>query len=164
MRFLNGVTLTGGITSVDNTHGFYTLKGYQLIEGEEFTPAMEDYLEMIYRMVQKNGGVDGVKIKDLSKNLNVQPSSSSKMVQHLNRLGYIEAAKYGSITLTEKGKAAGNYLLYRHNVINSFLCLLNHSENQLEETEKIEHFFSQQTIINLDGLVQKMIKDSNDKT
>lgn len=144
---------------MDDTHGFYTLKGYQMIEGEKFTPAMEDYLEMIYRIIQKN---NSVKIRDLSKNLNVQPSSSSKMVQHLNRLGYIEAAKYGSITLTEKGKAAGNYLLYRHNVINSFLCLLNHSDNQLEETEKIEHFFSQQTIINLDGLVQKMIKDSND--
>ena len=30
--------------------GFYTLKGYQLIESDELTPAMQDYLEMICRL------------------------------------------------------------------------------------------------------------------
>ena len=139
------------------TNEFSTLKGYQLIENSELTSSMEDYLEMIYRITQKNGAVT---IRILSEKLNVQPSSSSKMVQQLNRLGYIKAEKYGNITITEKGKAAGNYLLYRHNVVHSFLCILNHSENQLEETEKIEHFFSQQTIINLDSLVQRLMKEN----
>ena len=139
---------------MDKEQEFYTLKGYQLIEEEEFTPAMEDYLEMIYRMAQKDGYV---KIKDLSNNLNVRPSSSTKMTQHLNDLGYIRAERYGKIILTEKGSKAGSYLLYRHNVIHRFLCILNNSSNQLEQTEKIEHFCNQQTVINLDSLVEQLI-------
>ncbi len=144
---------------MDKSQEFYTLKGYQLIGDKGFTPAMEDYLEMIYRIAQKNGYA---KIRDLSNNLNVRPSSSSKMVQQLNNLGYIRAERYGDIFLTEKGVTAGKYLLYRHNVIHSFLCILNNSNNQLEQTEKIEHFCSQQTVINLDALVQRLMKE--DKT
>ena len=32
---------------MSGANGFYTLKGYQLIESDELTPAMQDYLEMI---------------------------------------------------------------------------------------------------------------------
>lgn len=142
---------------MDKAEEFYTLKGYQLIEDEEFTPAMEDYLEMIYRIAQKDGYV---KIKDLSNNLNVRPSSSTKMTQHLNDLGYIRAERYGNIILTEKGSKAGGYLLYRHNVIHRFLCILNNSANQLEQTEKIEHFCNQQTVINLDSLVEHLLNEN----
>ncbi|MGI6279248.1 MAG: metal-dependent transcriptional regulator [Acutalibacteraceae bacterium] len=122
---------------MDKMQGFYTLKGYQLLEEEKFTSAMEDYLEMICRILQKNGYV---KIRDLSANLNVRPSSSSKMVQQLNNLGYIKAERYGNISLTEKGKAAGEYLIYRHDVVHRFLCLLNNSENQLKKPKKSSTF------------------------
>ena len=30
--------------------GFYTMKGYTLLEHGQLTASMEDYLEMIYRM------------------------------------------------------------------------------------------------------------------
>lgn len=142
---------------MDPKNAFYTLKGYQLIEDARFTPAMEDYLEMICRILQKE---DQVRIRDLSQKLNVKPSSASKMVQQLGKLGYLYAEKYGDITLTGKGKAAGNYLLYRHNVIHSFLCFLNSSGNELEEAEKIEHFLSRKTVENLDGLMQRLLSDS----
>jgi len=141
---------------MEEKNGFYTLKGYQLIEDAEFTPAMEDYLEMICRIRQRH---DYVKIRDLSDSLNVRPSSASKMVQQLKELGYLHAERYGDITLTEKGMAAGNYLLYRHNVIHNFLCLLNSSQNELEETEKIEHFLNRKTIENLDVLMQRLMAE-----
>ena len=139
---------------LDQKNSFYTLKGYQLIDDVKFTPAMEDYLEMICRILQK---YDCVRISDLSEQLNVRPSSTSKMVQQLNDLGYLNAEKYGNITLTEKGRVAGDYLLYRHNIIHSFLCLLNNSQNELEEAEKIEHFLSPKTVENLDALVQRLM-------
>lgn len=50
----------------------------------------------------------------------------------------------------------GNYLLYRHDVIHRFLCLLNHSEDELEQAEKIEHFLTCETVKNLDLLSQKI--------
>ena len=78
------------------------------------------------------------------------------MIQHLNALGYIHAPKYGVIELTGKGQAAGNYLLYRHDVLHRFLRLLNKSEDELEQVEKIEHFLNRTTIENLDALTKKM--------
>ena len=57
---------------------FYTLKGYELLEHNPITPAMEDYLEMIYRILQK---CSFVRINVLAKRLNVKPSSASKWFQ-----------------------------------------------------------------------------------
>ncbi|MDO5558152.1 MAG: iron dependent repressor, metal binding and dimerization domain protein [Oscillospiraceae bacterium] len=145
---------------MDHSETFYTLKGYQLIEDPQFTPAMEDYLEMICRILQDESQV---RIRDLSKKLNVKPSSASKMIQQLSSLGYLSAQKYGNIELTDKGKAAGYYLLYRHNVIFSFLCFLNKSENELEEAEKIEHFLGRNTVENLDDLLKKLKSYDNDQ-
>ena len=138
---------------MDKTHEYYTIKGYLQNENRPLTNAMEDYLEMICRILQNS---DRVRAADLSKKLNVKPSSVSKMVQQLADAGYIQAEKYSVITVTEKGRAAGNYLLYRHNVIHNFLCLLNSGDNELEEAEKIEHFLSRKTVENLDRLTQKL--------
>lgn len=144
-----------------NENSYYTLKGYQLIEDPKFTPAMEDYLEMICRILQEK---ELVRVRDLSKRLNVKPSSASKMIQQLSSSGYLSSEKYGNITLTDKGKAAGYYLLYRHNVILRFLCFLNKSENELEEAEKIEHFLSRHTVENLDELLNKLGCSTSDQT
>ena len=78
------------------------------------------------------------------------------MLKQLDREGFVRAEKYGMITVTERGISAGKYLLYRHNVIHSFLCALNKSENELEEAEKIEHFLSEKTVKNLDALTKRL--------
>lgn len=131
--------------------GFYTMKGYALQTNMEITSAMEDYLEMIARI--NKGGAD-VRVSDLSRQLHVKAPSVTKMVQQLARTGLVYAEKYGDIILTENGSKLGNYLLYRHDVLQTFLCLLNHSENELEQVEKIEHFLDERTIKNLELLNQ----------
>ena len=136
---------------MNKIEGFYTLKGYQLNEAPELTTAMEDYLEMICR-TEKEKGV--VRVRDLSSMLNVKPPSATKMVQQLNQLGYVNSQKYGQIELTALGKLEGEYLLYRHDVIDQFLCILNQSENELEQVEKIEHFLNRKTVENLSRLTQ----------
>ncbi|WMI82141.1 metal-dependent transcriptional regulator [Anaerotignum sp. MB30-C6] len=130
---------------------FYTLKGYQMNEAVELTSAMEDYLEMICRIFKHE---NSVRVSDLSKMLNVKPSSVTKMVQQLKDLGYVNSEKYGQISLTELGRAEGEYLLYRHEVIHRFLCVLNQSENELEQVEKIEHFLNHRTVENLSKLTK----------
>lgn len=141
---------------MDKANDFFTLKGYQLNEQLELTTAMEDYLEMICRIMQ----VDScVKVSDLSKRLHVKPSSVTKMLQQLNQAEYIHTAKYGNITLTEKGQKAGAYLLYRHDVIHRFLCVLNGSDNELEQVEKIEHFLNPNTVKNLDLLFKQLQRE-----
>lgn len=138
---------------MDELGGFYTLKGYQSNEEAELTTAMEDYLEMICRLMQQSSVV---RIGKLAEKLHVKPSSVSKMIQQLRQGGYVLAEKYGYILLTEKGRQLGNYLLYRHDVLQRFLCTLNHSKNELEQVEKIEHFLNRKTIENLDQLAARM--------
>ncbi len=139
---------------------FYTLKGYQAQEAGDMTAAMEDYLEMICRLLKQSAVV---RIGELAAKLNVSPPSVSKMITHLNATGYIHAQKYGYIVLTEKGRKAGDYLLYRHAVLQRFLCVLNQSDNELEQVEKIEHFLNKQTIENLNALTKRLETEGKGK-
>ncbi|WP_414632576.1 metal-dependent transcriptional regulator, partial [Clostridium tyrobutyricum] len=73
---------------------FYTLRGYKMLNQEKnlLTSSMEDYLEMIYRMCRSE---DYVRMNQLAKNLNVRPSSATKIVQKLKELGMVDYQKYG---------------------------------------------------------------------
>ena len=137
---------------MEHTDGFYTMKGYARNAADELTTAMEDYLEMIARLQQRGS----VRSGELSKMLHVKPSSVTKMVQQLDQAGYLQSEKYGAICLTEKGKELSGYLLYRHDVLHRFLCALNHTENELEQVEKIEHFLNHVTIENLHRLTEQL--------
>ena len=44
----------------------------------------------------------------------------------------------------------------RHEVIHRFLCALNHSDNELEQVEKIEHFLNRTTVKNLEQLIVRL--------
>uniref|UniRef100_UPI00359C9365 metal-dependent transcriptional regulator n=1 Tax=Faecalicatena contorta TaxID=39482 RepID=UPI00359C9365 len=138
---------------MDNRNDFYTQKGYELHNTDDLTASMEDYLEMICRMLK---GQDIVRIQALSENLHVKPSSASKMVNALKERGYISFQKYGYLTATPKGLEVGEYLLYRHYILHEFLCLLNHSENELEQVEKIEHYINRETVANLHLLLERL--------
>lgn len=132
---------------------FYTLKGYALLEENAVTSSMEDYLEMIYR-IHSSG--EAVRIGALAKNLNVKPSSASKMVSNLKEQGLVSSEKYGYIKLTDSGSELGKYLVFRHDTLHQLLCYINQSTDELEQVEKIEHFFNIETVMNirkmLDGL------------
>ena len=124
---------------------FHTYRGYflQNEEKQRLSPSMEDYLEMIYRLSQDE---EKIRISVLSSTLNVRPSSATKMVQRLNKRGYLHYEKYGAIQLTLKGLEIGRELLKRHETLEKFLSLLGVRENLLKDTEKIEHGLSQESL------------------
>lgn len=129
---------------------FYTFREYMKKEGASLTASTEDYLEMIYRL-SLNAGY--TRIHELADALNVRPPSATKMVQKLTRLNFVECEKYGIIVLKKKGRQMGKALIQRHETIESFLKLLGISEGLLEETEKIEHTISAQTLDSLGDFV-----------
>ncbi len=129
---------------------FRTVRGYQLINRQELTPAMEDYLEMAYRLCLEN---DYTRVGKLSELLNVKPSSASKMISRLAELGYLRSEKYEIIRLTESGRKAGEYLLRRHDTVEKFLTLID-SPNPLRETELVEHSLSFSTVSDLNDLLE----------
>ena len=127
---------------------FYTVRGYALLNQEDnyLTPSMEDYLEMCYRL-SKNKGF--TRMSDLAGALNVQPPSANKMVNKLAELGYLIYEKYGVIQLTDIGIAIGEYLLKRHDIIEEFLLIIGVTDHVLEQTEKIEHNITENTLQNI---------------
>lgn len=130
---------------------FRTVRGYQLQRQDNklLTSSMEDYLEMIYRNSREEGYL---RINQLADLLNVRASSATKMVQKLGELGLVKYRKYGIIILTETGNKWGEYLLNRHNVIETFLSTIGITGNLLEETELIEHYISDNTLLHMELL------------
>ena len=134
---------------------FRTVRGYQIKQQETktITASMEDYLEMIYRLTRDKGYT---RMGDLATALNVQPPSASKMVQKLAEMGYLQFEKYGVIELSKKGRKHGQYLLKRHETLERFLGIIGVKDQLLEETEKIEHYISPETIGRIMLLVEFM--------
>ncbi len=134
------------------------MKGYTLMEHDGITASMEDYLEMICRMSRESSVV---RVSSLAAALHVKPSSASKMAGNLRARDFIEFSKYGYITLTETGNRLGEYLISRHELLNRLLCLINGTEDELEEVEKIEHFLSRRTILNLEKFLEHQTGQSD---
>ncbi|MCB2289221.1 metal-dependent transcriptional regulator [Clostridium sp. CS001] len=130
---------------------FHTVRGYELQRYDKnlLTPALEDYLEMIYR---NSLNEDYIRINILAQMLNVKDSSASKMVKKLGELGFVNYVRYGIVTLTDEGKKIGEYLLKRHNIIESFLSFMGGKEDVLIQTELIEHIITEGTVKNMEIL------------
>ncbi len=138
---------------MENRQSFHTQKGYELIAQGRLTSSMEDYIEMIYRLTP---GATVVRISELAQSLNVKPSSASKMARSLEQLGYVEFERYGYVKLTQSGAELGRYLIYRHDVLNAFLCYVNATDSELEQVERIEHFFDEKTVGNIERLTRTL--------
>jgi DtxR family transcriptional regulator, Mn-dependent transcriptional regulator len=124
---------------------FHTARGYQILEQNRrlLTPAMEDYLEMIYRHSLTESHM---RINTLSQLLNVRPPSATSMVKKLTALGMLKYKKYDIIFLTDKGVELGNFLLERHMIIETFLKNIGIVENNLTDTERMEHVVSDEAV------------------
>lgn len=95
---------------------------------KELTSSQENYLRAVSEIVRKN---KAARVKDVSKLLNIGPSSVSEALKVLAERGYINYQPYGIITLTEKGEEIAEELNKRHEIICNFL------ENVLLVDEKI---------------------------
>lgn len=137
-------------------HLYHTLKGYEILETRKITYAMEDYLEMLCRL-SGNGGA--VRIGELARALQVKPSSATKMIANLKKAGLVFFEPYGLIRLSKEGVRLGNFLIRRHQLVHDFLCMLNQSEDELQLTEKIEHYLDQRTLASMERWLREKRQD-----
>lgn len=121
------------------------------------TPGMEDYLEQIYLHIERTGLA---RASDIADSLNVLPSSVTKMVQRLDREGYVYYERYKGIELTDKGLAFGRKLVKRHDILEDFLRIIGVKEEKIyEDVEGIEHHLSWDAIARITDLVEVMQED-----
>lgn len=138
---------------------FYTFTQYMKKDLSLLTASGEDYLEMIYRLSKDSSFT---RVNELAASLNVQPPSATRMVKRLSELGYITYEKYSIITLTEKGKKTGEYLLKRHKTLEEFLELIQVTDS-FNETEKIEHTLNDEAIYGIQCLSRFFNENKNIK-
>ncbi|MDU2199040.1 MAG: iron dependent repressor, metal binding and dimerization domain protein [Peptostreptococcaceae bacterium] len=127
---------------------YYTFNEY--MKYNSLTPSEEDYIEMIYRLSLSE---DKIKLKEISTSLNIKPPSVTKMIKKLESKNLLIYRKYDYIQLTDIGEIVGKRLFDRHNVVYSFLETIGLKEYIHEETEKIEHTISIETLLRIDELI-----------
>lgn len=116
------------------------------------TPSMEDHIEQIYLLIENKGYA---RVSDIADALSVLPSSVTKMVQKLDKDGYLVYEKYRGLTLTVKGQKLGKRLVRRHELLEQFLKLIGVDESVIyEDVEGIEHHLSWNSIDRIADLVQ----------
>jgi len=80
--------------------------------------SMEMYLETVYILENSHGHAHGVEI---AKRLGVSKPSVSKAIKYLKDQGFVNKQKYGTITLTEKGRELSEEIYENHQLITLFL-------------------------------------------
>ncbi len=116
------------------------------------TPSMEDHIEIIYSLIEQKGYA---RVSDIAEALSVLPSSVTKMVQKLDKDGYLIYERYRGLVLTPQGQKLGKRLVKRHDLLEQFLRLIGVDEERIYgDVEGIEHHLSWNSINRIADLVQ----------
>ena len=105
---------------------------------KQLTASLEDYLEAIFRIVEKKRAA---RAKDVVDRLGVSGSSVTEALQGLARRGMINYAPYDIVTLTETGREAANRIVRRHELLGTFFHEILGLDDDLagENACRIEH-------------------------
>jgi Mn-dependent DtxR family transcriptional regulator len=113
---------------------------------------MEDYLEVIYELIQHKGYATTV---DISDYLNVSSPSVTKMLQRLSESGHVNYEKYRGITLTDAGVTVAKNMHHRHGILAEFLMMIGvDADTANRDAEGIEHHLHPKTLEKLEEFVK----------
>jgi DtxR family Mn-dependent transcriptional regulator len=112
--------------------------------------SMEDYLEVIFHLVQEN---QVARVKDIAPRLQVHKSSVTAALRTLADRQLINYTPYGFITLTSAGQTLAKDIVRRHEALREFFVkVLNIDAKIAEETAcRMEHEMPQVVV---DRLIQ----------
>lgn len=127
-----------------------------------FTANKEDYLRGLYILQEEKGEIKSI---DLAHYLNISKPSVSEMIQKLNKEGVISYKKYSKIKFTSKGRKLAQKLTSKHRLIELFLknMLKIKSNNVHQEAHRLEHAFSDDSIVKLRKILGDPKKDPHGK-
>jgi Mn-dependent DtxR family transcriptional regulator len=127
------------------------------VRKENRTDRMEDYLEVIYELVEQKGYATTV---DISSYLNVSSPSVTKMVQRLDETGYLKYEKYRGIRLTDEGVRIAQNIRNRHGLLSEFFKIIGVDEESANnDAEGIEHHLHPETIKKLEEFIKVLKKN-----
>jgi DtxR family Mn-dependent transcriptional regulator len=110
-------------------------------EYEKLSPNIEEYLEAIYKLSQKD---DSVKTSKISNDLGITQASVSEMLKKLDKMDFVEYSQYKGVKLTEKGFKTAKKVTRKHRLLERFLHdILKLKDNLLHDQAcEMEHSLS----------------------
>jgi Mn-dependent DtxR family transcriptional regulator len=110
---------------------------------KELGESLEDYLESMKILKEKNGYVRSV---DIAEHMNVSKPSVSVAMKKLRDEGFIEMDKSSFINMTDSGKKIADTIYNKHKILAQFFIHLGVSEETAySDACKIEHDISEET-------------------
>jgi DtxR family Mn-dependent transcriptional regulator len=85
-------------------------------KAQKLSASLEDYLEAIFNLAD----VEGARSKDIATVLGVARSSVTGALQLLRDKGLANYEPYGCVTLTQRGQAAAQEVVRKHDILKSF--------------------------------------------
>ena len=126
-------------------------------QGQLYTDRMEDYMEVIYELIQQKGYAAAV---DISESLSVSSPSVTQMLQRLDESKYLHYEKYRGINLTCKGIEIAENIRQKHSLLAEFLKMIGVDENTANiDVEGIEHHLHAETLKKLQEFIN-IVKNS----
>lgn len=133
-----------------------SIKRVNRFQRKERTDRMENYLEIIYELVQQKGYATSV---DITECLNVSAPSVTKMMRRLDLKGYLEYEKYRGIRLTDQGRQVAENIKKRHKLLTEFFKLIGVNEDiAIQDAEGIEHHLHAETLEKLEQFLSTVNK------
>jgi DtxR family transcriptional regulator, Mn-dependent transcriptional regulator len=104
----------------------------------DMTASQEDYLEVIYHIVQEK---KVARAKEIATRLGVSRSSVTEAFRSLSQKELINYSPYEVITLTDKGQKVAEDIIHRHEALKDFFIKVLAVDEQLAEDGacKVEH-------------------------
>jgi len=144
------------VTGSDNDNRLEAIRYANSVKKEDRTDRMEDYLEVIYELVQEKGYATTV---DISSYLNVSSPSVTKMMQKLDETGYLKYEKYRGIKLTNEGTRIARNIRNRHGLLAEFFMIIGVDEETANnDAEGIEHHLHPETMKKLEEFINELKK------
>ena len=119
---------------------------------ESVSGRVEDYLRTVYEIIEQKGYA---RIKDISRELRVKPSSVVEMMRKLHDRGFVIYEKYGDITLASQGREVAEAVEMRHNTFKKFLEIILVPEDiAAKDAHVLEHRLDSKTILQFTRFVE----------
>lgn len=144
------------MTGLDKDNRLEAIRFANSVKKEDRTDRMEDYLEVIYELIQEKGYATTV---DISSYLNVSSPSVTKMMQKLDETGYLKYEKYRGIKLTNEGIRIAQNIRNRHGLLAEFFMIIGIDEETANnDAEGIEHHLHPETMKKLEEFINELKK------
>jgi DtxR family transcriptional regulator, Mn-dependent transcriptional regulator len=117
----------------------------------DLSTVAQDYLKTIW--TAQEWSLEKVSTKMLAERIGVSASTASESIRKLADQGLVDHAKYGAVTLTERGRLAAISVVRRHRLLETFLVSeLGYSWDEVhDEAEVLEHAVSDLMMARIDA-------------